>query len=186
MNILLHVCCGPCSIFPINCLQRKDITVTGYFFNPNIHPFKEFKRRLTAAEHYSSQIGIKLISDRKYGLVEFLRAVVHKEKERCLYCYSTRLEKTVLKAKEEGFDSFSSTLLYSKHQNHNKIKSICEDLSREYSIPFHYEDYRLGWQAGIDESKELNMYRQPYCGCIYSEQERYDKSLRKPKKQETK
>ncbi len=182
MNLLLHVCCGPCSIFPISCLQNNDIAVTGYFFNPNIHPFKEFKRRLIAAEDYSRQIGINLISEREYGLIDFLRAVVHNESERCLYCYDTRLEKTVLKAKEEGFDSFSSTLLYSRYQNHSRIKSVCEKLSRQHSIAFHYEDFRAGWQTGIDKSKDLNMYRQPYCGCIYSEQERYDKSLRKPEK----
>ncbi len=179
MNLLLHICCGPCSIFPISCLQSDNIKVTGYFYNPNIHPFKEFRRRLVTAEDYSRQIGLLLISDRKYGLIEFLRGVVHKESKRCSYCYNIRLENTVQKAKEEGFDSFSSTLLYSKYQNHQKIISVCEKLSKQYSLPFYYEDFREGWQAGIDKSKDLNMYRQPYCGCIYSEQERYDKSLRK-------
>jgi len=179
MNILLHICCGPCSIFPISCLQGRDLKVTGFFFNPNIHPFKEFKRRLITAEEYSRNIGIDLISDRKYGLIEFLRGVVNKESERCSYCYDTRLEKTVQEAKERGFDSFSSTLLYSKFQKHQKIKYLCEELSKKYSLPFVYEDFRIGWQKGIDKSKDLNMYRQPYCGCIYSEQERYDKSMRK-------
>ena len=90
-----------------------------------------------------------------------------------------RLEKTVSLAKEKGFDAFSTTLLYSKYQRHPHLISLCEKLSLQYDIPFYYQDFREGWQYGIDVSKKLEMYRQPYCGCIYSEQERYDKSLRK-------
>ena len=177
MKLLLHSCCGPCSVYPIDNLRENGISVTGFFYNPNIHPFKEFRRRLTTAEEYSKQIGMTLIADTSYGLITFLRAVVNRESERCLYCYQDRLKTTVQMAKKEGFDSFSTTLLYSKYQNHLKIKQICEELSREYSLAFHYEDFRVGWQAGIQKSIDLNMYRQPYCGCIYSEQERYDKTL---------
>jgi hypothetical protein len=90
-----------------------------------------------------------------------------------------RLEKTVSLAKEMGFNAFSTTLLYSKYQRHLHLISLCENLSIKYNISFYYQDFREGWQYGIDASKKLEMYRQPYCGCIYSEQERYDKSLRK-------
>jgi len=90
-----------------------------------------------------------------------------------------RLEKTATVAKEMSFDAFSTTLLYSRYQRHTQLISLCEDLSIKYDISFYYEDFRVGWQQGIDISKELEMYRQPYCGCVYSEQERYDKSLRK-------
>ena len=176
-KLLLHCCCGPCSVYPVETLREDGIDVTGFFYNPNIHPFKEFRRRLTTAEEYSKKTGIRLISDKNYGLIKFLRAVVNKENERCLYCYQERLEKTVQKARQEGFESFSTTLLYSKYQNHYKIRQICEELSKQYSVNFHYDDFRVGWQKGIDKSIDLNLYRQPYCGCIYSEQERYDKSL---------
>ncbi len=179
MNILLHICCGPCSVYPVDNLRENGASVTGFFYNPNIHPFKEFRRRLTTAELYSKQIGMTLISDKNYGLIKFLRAVVNRENQRCLYCYRERLTKTVQKAKEGGFDSFSTTLLYSKYQKHGKIIEICKELSKEYSLSFHYEDFREGWQAGINKSIDLNLYRQPYCGCIYSEQERYDKTMSK-------
>lgn len=179
MNLLLHICCGPCAIFPIRSLQQKGVSVSGFFYNPNIHPYKEFQRRLVTAEEYCKKIGVVLILNENYGLVDFLRGVVHREDKRCSYCYRNRLEETVKKAKEEGYESFSTTLLYSKYQNHQEIRSVCEELSDRYSLHFFYEDFRAGWQIAIDESRERNMYRQPYCGCIYSEQERYDKNFRK-------
>lgn len=177
MKLLLHCCCGPCSVYPVDTLRESGISVTGFFFNPNIHPFKEFRRRLNTAEEYSKQASLPIIFDNNYGLIKFLRAVVNKESSRCLYCYRERLKTTVLKAKECGCDSFSTTLLYSKYQNHSKIKEICEELSKTHSLSFYYDDFRIGWQKGIDKSIDLNMYRQPYCGCIYSEQERYDKTF---------
>ncbi|MBW1636662.1 MAG: epoxyqueuosine reductase QueH [Deltaproteobacteria bacterium] len=179
MNILLHSCCGPCSIYPLKRIQQQGFSVSGYFYNPNVHPYKEFRRRLVAADEYFQKIGVPLIIERKYGLVQFLRAVVNNEKKRCSYCYRERLEKTAEKAAEDGFDSFSTTLLYSKYQNHQEIYSLCEKLAENHSILFYYEDFRKGWQEAIDISRELEMYRQPYCGCIYSEQERYDKNYRK-------
>lgn len=179
MNILLHVCCGPCTTYPLKMLRQANAKVTGYFFNPNIHPFKEFRRRLSTLNDYAMDVQLPLIVDQHYGLTEFVRKVAFHEKERCRICYSWRLEKTVSEARERGFDSFSTTLLYSRYQNHSQLVSFCEKLSCEYDIPFYYQDFRQGWQEGIEVSKELEMYRQPYCGCIYSEQERYDKSLRK-------
>ncbi len=179
MKLFLHVCCGPCTIFPLKFLREMGVEVTGHFFNPNIHPFKEFKRRLSTLQDYALDSKLPLVVDTKYGLTDFLRKVVFHEAERCNICYLLRLEKTVSKAREMGFDSFSPTLLYSKYQNHPFLISLCKKLSAQYDIPFYYQDFREGWQYGIDASKELEMYRQPYCGCIYSEQERYDKSLRK-------
>ncbi len=179
MKVLLHVCCGPCAIYPLNVLQENGAEVTGHFYNPNIHPFKEFKRRLNTLQDYAKKTKLALILDTNYGLTDFVRKVAFHEAERCNICYLMRLEKTVMVAKENGFDSFSTTLLYSKYQRHSYLISLCDKLSMKYEIPFFYNDFRDRWQVGIDESKELEMYRQPYCGCIYSEQERYDKSLRK-------
>ena len=179
MKVFLHVCCGPCTIYPLTVLREKGAEVTGHFFNPNIHPFKEFKRRLSTLQDYAKDTRLPLVLDTKYGLTDFIRKVAFHEAERCNICYLLRLEKTVSLAKEEGFDAFSTTLLYSKYQRHSHLISLCEKLSLKYQIPFYYEDFREGWQYGIEASKELEMYRQPYCGCIYSEQERYDKSLRK-------
>lgn len=182
MKLLLHVCCGPCAIYPLTVLRQEGNEVTGHFYNPNIHPFKEFKRRLLTLEEFAGKITLPLILDTNYGITDFVRKIAFHEEERCDICYLMRLEKTVSVAKEMGFDAFSTTLLYSKYQRHSELKMLCEKLAVKYSIHFYYQDFREGWQFGIDRSKELEMYRQPYCGCIYSEQERYDKSLRNNRK----
>jgi len=179
MNLFLHVCCGPCTIFPLSVLREKGTQVTGYFFNPNIHPYKEFERRLLTLQSYADDVQLPLIVEKQYGLSDFVRKIAFHEEERCNICYLMRLEKTAAMAKERGFDAFSTTLLYSKYQRHSQLIKFCEQLSSQYQVPFYYHDFRDGWQLGIKKSKELDMYRQPYCGCIYSEQERFDKSLRK-------
>lgn len=181
MNVLLHVCCGPCAISPLTVLQQEDHKVTGFFFNPNIHPYREFKRRLATLEEFAATSNLPLIVDREYGLRDFIRKVAFHEEERCQICYLLRLEKTASLAKAHGFEAFTTTLLYSKYQRHAVLAEICRSLSSAYSVEFLYRDFRSGWQYGVDRSVELNMYRQPYCGCIYSEQERYDKRLRKKK-----
>jgi predicted adenine nucleotide alpha hydrolase (AANH) superfamily ATPase len=179
MKVFLHVCCGPCTIFPLAELRKNGAEVTGHFFNPNIHPFKEFRRRLSTLRDYAADTKLPLILDTNYGLTDFVRKIAFHEAERCNICYLMRLEKTVSLASEMGFDAFSTTLLYSKYQNHPHLISLCEKLSSQYSIPFYYQDFREGWQEGIDSAIERGLYRQSFCGCIYSEQERYDKSLRK-------
>ena len=179
MKILLHCCCGPCTIYPLTQLINEGIDTTCYFFNPNIHPYKEFKKRIEGFKEYIEVVGVNSIINDTYGLQEFVRKVSFKEKQRCSICYDWRLESTARLASEQKFDSFSTTLLYSRYQNHEKLIEVCQQLANKYSISFKYEDYREGWQYGIDKSIELKIYRQPYCGCIYSEQERYDKSLRK-------
>jgi len=185
VNILLHSCCGPCTIYPLSILKSKNHDVTAYFNNPNIHPYKEFRRRLNTLKEYAKSEDFRLISEDQYGLTEFLQKVVFKEKSRCPVCYEMRLEKTAQYAAENEFDGFTTTLLYSRYQNHELIIDKCEKLAQTYSLQFIYEDFRVGWQQGIDLSIEKDMYRQPYCGCIYSEQERYDKSLRKKKSKTT-
>ncbi len=179
MNILLHVCCGPCAVYPVEFIREQGHEVKGYFFNPNIHPFREFKRRIGGLEQYAEQKKLKVEIDRTYGLTDFLRQVVFKECKRCGVCYDMRLEATARKAAEQGFEAFSSTLLYSKYQKHELLRAKSEKLAAKYGIHFFYQDFRKGWQQGIDGSIAMELYRQPYCGCIYSEQERYDKKLQK-------
>ena len=179
MKLLLHSCCAPCTIYPLSKLRETGYSVTAYFHNPNIHPFKEFRRRLVSLEEFARKDKFPLFIDKKYGLTDFIRKVAFHEENRCTYCYQMRLENVADFAVKNKFDAFSTTLLYSKYQKHDLIKSYGQQLSSQYGINFIYEDFREGWQLGIDQSKEMEMYRQPYCGCIYSEQERYDKSLRK-------
>lgn len=179
MKLLLHVCCGPCTIYPLTVLRDLDIEVVGHFYNPNIHPYKEFRRRLVTLQDFADLQDLPLVVDNKYGLTEFIRKVVFHEKDRCNICYAMRLEKCAALARDSGYDFFSTTLLYSRFQRHNGLVALGNKLADTYGVAFYYHDFRQGWQYGIDRSIELEMYRQPYCGCVYSEQERYDKSLRK-------
>lgn len=178
MNILLHVCCGPCTIYPLTAIRAQGHEARGYFFNPNIHPYKEFQRRLEALEVMSQQLDFHVDFQREYGLRGFLRQVVFHEEERCGLCYAMRLRPTVEQAVAVGADAFSSTLLYSRYQNHALLREQGEALAIEFGIPFYYQDFREGWQEGIDRSIAMGLYRQPYCGCIYSEEERYNRKRR--------
>lgn len=186
MNILLHVCCAPCTIYPLRVLRAQGHVVTGYFFNPNIHPFTEFRRRLETLREFASQEDLPLIAEEKYGLTDYLRQVVFQEDRRCAICYTMRLEQTARFAAENGSEAFTTTLLYSRYQNHGLIRQTGEEIARKYGVAFHYEDFRRGWQEGIDRSIAQGLYRQPYCGCIYSEQERYDRKMRKERAQPNK
>jgi predicted adenine nucleotide alpha hydrolase (AANH) superfamily ATPase len=179
MTVLLHICCGPCAAYPLDLLQEEGIKVRGYFYNPNIHPYLEFRKRLEAVELLASRVNLPVAYHREYGLRDYLRQVVFNEDNRCGLCYDMRLRETVEQAKKIRADAFTTTLLYSRYQNHEVIRQKAEQLSEQHKIPFYYHDFRAGWQQGIDMSKEMGLYRQSYCGCIYSEQERYDKSFRK-------
>jgi predicted adenine nucleotide alpha hydrolase (AANH) superfamily ATPase len=173
MRILLHICCANCAIYPLERMKEKGDDVTGYFFNPNIHPFQEYQKRLDALKKYSERVGVNVIYRDEYLLEEFLRNVSHRVEERCQYCYSLRLESTACEAKKNVFDGFSTTLLQSTHQNHALIKETGEHIAHEIGIPFYYEDFRQGWKKGMEVSKAMGLYRQQYCGCIFSEKERF-------------
>ena len=175
MKILLHICCANCAIYPLERMKEKGDDVTGYFFNPNIHPFQEYQKRLDALKQYSEKVGLNVIYRDEYLLEEFLKNVSHQVKERCQYCYKVRLEATACEAKNKGFEAFSTTLLQSSHQNHAIIKETGERIAKEVGIPFYYEDFRQGWRRGVEVSKAMGLYRQQYCGCIYSEKERFMK-----------
>jgi len=175
MKILLHICCAPCAIYPLEKLRREGHDVTGIFFNPNIHPYQEYKKRKDETIAYAQREGMKLICFDDYPLEEFLRGIVFRETDRCRYCYFTRLNRTAHIARRGKFDAFTTTLLYSKFQDHEMIIDIAQSEGRSQGVAFHYEDFRAGWKEGIIESKERGMYRQQYCGCIYSEKERFYK-----------
>lgn len=157
----------------------KGFEVTGFFYNPNIHPYLEFKRRLDTLKGYAGLVNLAVSYHETYYLREFLREVVGHEDGRCGRCYTMRLRATAMEARERGYDAFTTTLLYSRYQRHELIIRTAEDIARGCQIPFYYDDFRKGWQEGINESRTLNLYRQSYCGCIYSEQERYDPGFRK-------
>lgn len=178
MKILLHICCGPCTIYPLRVLREGRDEVRGLFYNPNIHPFSEYRRRLEALDGYAAREGLDVIRDEAYPLEEFLRQTAFREEERCSVCYRLRLSRAARIAEEGRFAAFTTTLLYSRFQKHDLIREIGESEARRYGVPFLYRDFREGWLEGIRVSKELGMYRQSYCGCIYSEKERFSPPLR--------
>lgn len=195
MNILLHMCCGPCACYPVQKLRSEGHDITGYFFNPNIHPYKEFKHRLTTAQEYAQKVDLKLIVDTNYQLRDFLQRALTIEKNtdglnldnrRCRMCYAWRLHQTAIYAKENNFDAFSSTLFVSPYQNHEMMKDVAQKISQAVGIPFFYEDFRPGFAEGTQTSIDLELYRQPYCGCIFSEEERYSNSFKKKRKKKLK
>ncbi|MFH1019358.1 MAG: epoxyqueuosine reductase QueH, partial [Pseudomonadota bacterium] len=161
MTVLLHLCCGPCTIFPLTALRDQGFAVQGYFHNPNIHPFREFKQRLDSLEDLARRTSLSVEYEREYGLREYLRKIVLHEEDRCPLCYRMRLEATAKKARELGAEAFSTTLLYSRYQRHETIRALGEELAEKFGIHFLYEDFRVGWQEGIDSSIEMGLYRQP-------------------------
>jgi len=173
MDLLLHICCGPCACYPLTVLREEGVTVRGFFHNPNIHPYQEFQRRLEGVEQLAARLGLTVDYDREYGLRHYLRQVVFHEDDRCRLCYQMRLAAVARRARELGVAAFSSTLLYSRYQQHDLIRELGEEAAAREGIAFYYRDFRGGWQRGIELSKEWQLYRQPYCGCIYSEEERY-------------
>ena len=183
MKLLMHICCANCSLYPLKTLFSKGIDVKGLWLNPNIHPYTEYQMRLESVQKLQKIWNLDIEYIDHYGLKQFLRAVVNKEKEdeRCIICYSMRLEEAARAAKKMGLDGFTTSLLVSPHQKFDKVVDIGEEMGRKYSIPFYFQDFRQGWKDGIGLSKELGLYRQKYCGCIYSEMERYLKKSSKSK-----
>jgi predicted adenine nucleotide alpha hydrolase (AANH) superfamily ATPase len=154
-------------------LGQEGHELQGYYYNPNIHPYKEYERRRETLAVWTGETGLAVDYAPTYDLDLYFRAAAFHESERCRFCYSIRLAETARKAKAEGFDGFTTTLLYSKYQKHDRIAEIGREEARRLGLEFLYRDFRLGWRDGVDESRKRGMYRQPYCGCVYSEAERY-------------
>ena len=173
MKLLLHTCCAPCAIYPVKILRNNGMDVMGFYYRHNIHPFTECLKRQQTLEAYSKMIDLRVIYQDGYDLEGFLQKVVFREENRCSLCYHERLTATAKMAKKGRFDYFSSTLLYSKFQKHDMIRSIGESVGKYMGVKFYYHDFREGWKEGVETSKYLELYRQQYCGCIYSEKERY-------------
>lgn len=174
MKLLMHTCCAPCSVYCIDTLRKEGIEPTLYWYNPNIHPYTEYKARRDCLKEYANSINVQAIFEENYGLDEFCREAVKDLKARCTnYCYPVRLRKTFEYAKENGYDTVTTTLLYSIYQKHDFIKEYMEQLSKEFEIDFLYRDFRVGFWEGHQKAHDIGLYMQKYCGCIFSEEMRY-------------
>ncbi len=173
MRILLHICCGPCSIMCIRRLREAGNELTGFWYNPNIHPFTEYRSRRDSLKAYAESIDLPMIWRDEYGLRPFVRMVADHLDERCEKCYRLRLKVTAEAAKAGGFEAFSSTLFISPYQKHELLRQTAESVAQEVGIPFHYVDFRPDFREGQTLAREWPLYMQKYCGCVFSEEERY-------------
>lgn len=174
-RVLIHACCGPCAVYPLGRLREAGCQVTGYFYNPNIHPWREYTRRRRAMEQYAAMVDLPLVTDAGYELEQYLTEVLTcpAVPGRCYLCYRLRLERAAQTAREGGFDAFTTTLLASPFQHHQLVQRAGQEAGREHRVEFFYRDFRMGWAAGMREARAAGLYRQSYCGCIFSERERY-------------
>jgi len=176
--LLVHACCGPCAVTVFQGLSGRGVAIEGYYFNPNIHPLSEYLRRAEALEQVGERLGVPVrFAHAEHDPERFLRLTAFRERARCPLCYALRLDRTAREAARLGAQAFTSTLLYSKFQDHAAIRAAGEQAARDHGVPFHYEDFRTGWDEGVRLSREWGLYRQPYCGCVHSEFERYRKKL---------
>ncbi len=173
MKLLLHSCCGPCSTYPFKVLKEEGVDITSLWFNPNIHPYTEYRSRYESLVKLTELENIPLISIKDYDIVKFTRSVYGIEDKRCRYCYESRMEIVAKTAKENGFDAFCTTLLVSPYQKHELLKEVCEEMAKKYEIDFYYRDFREGFREGQAIARDIGLYMQKYCGCIYSEEDRY-------------
>ena len=174
-NILLHTCCGPCSTYTVEQLRDQGFQVTGLWYNPNIQPYSEHQRRLTSMQDYARSARLRLREEPGYEMLDFLRLVAGREGhgQRCRLCYELRLGRAAKVAAAEGFDAFTTTLLISPHQDQGLLRQVGTAAGQEHRVEFYFENFRRGWSERGRLTREHDLYRQQYCGCVYSEWERY-------------
>lgn len=180
-RLLLHSCCAPCSSYCISCLA-EFFHVTVFYYNPNIYPPEEFSLRAAEqkrfVEQYPTKYPVRYIeapyeSERFYEMTRGLEDV-EEGGERCFVCYELRLRKTAEYAASQGFDFFTTTLSISPLKNAQKLNEIGAKLAEEYQVQFLYSDFKKkdGYKKSTEISKEYQMYRQYYCGCVFSKRDR--------------
>jgi len=167
----MHICGSNCSLYPMKSLLSKGVDVKGLWFNPNIYPRPEYERRFASLQDLQRLWHLDVEYVDKYGSKDFVRELGNPQDNRCTRCYTVRLEETAKTAKRMNLEGFTTSLLVSPYQKFDSIVSVGREMEKRYSIPFYVEDFRVGYRENIPLSKELGLYRQKYCGCVFSEQE---------------
>jgi epoxyqueuosine reductase len=186
VKILTHICCGPCLVYPYEKLIDEGELLTGFWYNPNIHPFTEYKNRLESLKKFQSINNMEIAFNDSYDLEKFLSLAMSDLQDRCSHCYAMRLQETAHHAKENGFEYFTTTLLVSPYQKLDYIRKIGAELENETGIKFLDLDIVSGYREGRTKARDMGLYMQKYCGCIFSEKERYQnkenmkKSIKQP------
>jgi predicted adenine nucleotide alpha hydrolase (AANH) superfamily ATPase len=191
MNILLHICCSNCATYPFKILKEEKHNLTGFWFNPNIHPFEEYSLRLDSLKALEGRWLMDMYYAEEYSPDEYfsmfdmnaldVQDVISgdsgikgnlKSPQRCKACYRLRLDKTAEEAGKRGFEAFSTTLLISPYQDFDQIITQGRELAGKYGTNFFYKDFRPLFRDSLVLSRELGLYRQKYCGCLFSRAER--------------
>ncbi len=186
MKILLHICCSNCALYPFRILKSGGHAVTGFWYNPNIHPADEYNLRLESLKRLSGEWKFDVIYMEKYNPEEYFNIFEFppppESPGRCKSCYRLRLEKTARHARQHGFEAFSTTLLISPYQDFQRLAATGRELAEKYNVSFHLKDYRPSFRDAMALSKDMGLYRQKYCGCIFSME---DGNMRKAKGRHT-
>ncbi|NIP44120.1 MAG: epoxyqueuosine reductase QueH [candidate division Zixibacteria bacterium] len=185
MKILTHICCGPCLVYPYEKMIREGEHLTGFWYNPNIHPFTEYRERLKSLRKFQDMKGMDIIYQDSYDLERFLQAAMSDLQDRCMHCYILRLTEAAGYAKANGFEYFTTTLLVSPYQKLDYIRKVGNDLEIETGVKFLDLDIVSGYREGREKAREMGLYMQKYCGCVFSEKERYQQKQKKKKKKKT-
>lgn len=174
---LLHCCCAPCAVYCVQSLREESIEPHAFWYNPNIHPWQEYRARRDCLVDYAQRIEMELLVREEYGLRNFVSHVAGDISGRCGWCYSCRLEETARQAAELGLPSFTTTLLVSPYQNQERLLELGRLFGAQYGVTFLARDFRPGFRQGQTQAREEGLYLQKYCGCVFSEEERYQKQL---------
>jgi len=173
MRLLVHACCGPCLLAPARALAAEGHELVVYWYNPNIQPYREYRRRLAALREVAAREGYRLAVDDRYDPDFFLRTVIPGREGRCPACYAERLGRAAARARAESCDAVTTTLLASRYQAQDELAAALVSAAAAAGVEPLVRDFRPYDAASHALARELGIYVQGYCGCIYSEEERY-------------
>lgn len=168
-KLLLHICCGPCAEYPLKLLREEGYKeIKAYFFNPNIQPEAEMARRYESVLRFAKLHNVDLTADTRCDEAVWRSFPSKKKIDHCRYCYGLRMNEAARMAAELGCDAFTSSLFVSPWQNHEALREAGERAAKRYGVRFMYRDFTPGYREGQQMAREDGLYRQRFCGCIYS------------------
>lgn len=185
MKLLMHLCCAPCAVYPVQRLRDQGVHVDGYFYNPNIHPLEEYQRRLDTVENYALKANIQVQIQPGFMQSKW-EQFSGCEDQRCTMCYALRLDRVAQAAQQGGYDAFTTSLLVSPYQKHDMIRQIATQAAQRHGVAFEYQDFREGFRQGQQMARDMGLYRQKYCACIHSYHQRLQQQAEKLRRKQQK
>jgi len=173
MRILTHICCGPCLVYPADKLLAEGDQLVGFWYNPNIHPYTEYQQRLQALQRFQQLKPLEIEYNDSYDLEKYMALAMSDLESRCVQCYKLRLSEAAHYAKKAGLEYFTTTLLVSPYQKLDQIRRIGAELEIETGVKFLDLDIVSGYREGRRKAREMGLYLQKYCGCVFSEKDRF-------------